>query len=324
MKYLTNLANSEKVVKWFNKDWLKIREFMNRNHLDGVELMLGGQSELGEIDKHCVTGMHLKYWPIWLDFWQGNQLALIEQFGNIENIELFYGGLDKNALIDHYKREWDIAQRLEVEYVVFHVAHVELLDTYTWDFKYRDWDVLEATIELVNKSFGNKDQGIKLLFENLWWPGLKLTDYSLAKAFIEEIDYPNKGFMLDIGHLMITDAEIKNEEEACNYISSIIDELQELKKYIKGIHLNKSLSGDYLRENWKNVVLELKNVTNFWDRLDQVGGHINKIDRHIPFDYSGINKIIKDIEPEYLVLEFLSSNLAELEGMLAYQRKFLK
>lgn len=311
-------------MKWFEDDWGEIRKFIDRNKLNGIELMLEGQTDLAKIDKDWVTGMHLKYWPVWLDFWRGNRSALLEQFGTIEDVKLFYGGLDKKALIDYYKREWEIAEALEAEYVVFHVAHVELLTSYTWEFKYSDWDVLEAATELVNKSFGSKNRGIKLLFENLWWPGLKLTNAFLAKRFLDQIDYPNKGFMLDIGHLMITNPWIRDEEEACNYICTTIDELGDLKKYIKGIHLNKSLSGEYLRRDYRDDIRIFKSITNFWDKIEYVKDHILSMDCHVPFDHPAINKAIDKINPEYLVLEFLSGSLQELEQMLTDQRKVLR
>lgn len=323
MKYLTNLTTKD-TIKWFGDDWGEIRKFIDRNRLNGIELMLEGNTDISKISKDCVVGMHLKYWPLWLDFWRGDRSALLEQFANFEDVKAFYGGLDKNVLIDYYKREWEIAEALEVEYVVFHVAHVDLLATYTWEFKYSDWDVLEATCELANKAFGSKDRKIKLLFENLWWPGLKLTDAPLAKRFLDQIEYPRKGFMLDIGHLMVTNPQIKSEEEACDYICTTIDQLGNLKKYIKGIHLNKSLSGKYLKKEFEKEIRTLKDIEDFWGKMDHVKDHILNIDHHVPFNHPDINKVINDVKPEYLVLEFLSDSLRKLEQMLKVQREVLR
>ena len=36
-------------------------------------------------------------------------------------------------------------------------------------------------------------------FENLWWPGLTFRS-AKTEAFLQLIDYPRKGFMLDISH----------------------------------------------------------------------------------------------------------------------------
>lgn len=323
VRYLTNLTTSPKIMNWFDNDWGKVRKFLNKHQLDSVELMLREEPNINDIPRDCVKGLHLNYWPIWLDFWRGNTIALQEQFGSTENIELFYGSIDKNILIQHYRREWEVAQELEVEYVVFHVAHVELIHTYTKEFTYNDWDVMEAAIELVNQSFGNKDVGIKLLFENLWWPGLKLTDRSLSKKFLDRIQYPNKGFMLDIGHMMITNPQITDEEEACEYILSTIDNLQDLNKYIKGIHLNKSLSGKYLQRDFSQDIKIFNTKTSFWEKIQYVKTHISNIDQHIPFDHPAIKKVIEKVNPDYLVLELLSSSLKELDDMLLAQRKVL-
>jgi len=253
----------------------------------------------------------------------GNKDALIEQFGSEENIISFYGGLDKNVIIDHYKWEIETAKNLGVEYSVFHVTHAEILHTYNFEFTYSDWDVLEATAELVNKSFGSKDEGFTLLFENLWCPGLKLTDPELVKRFLDKIELPNKGIMLDIGHLMITNPKIKNEEQACKYILSIIHNLGDLKKYIKGIHLNKSLSGAYIQENHSEKIKILQSKKDFWDKLEYSGKHIKNIDLHIPFDSLAIKDVIEEIKPQYLVFEVIGKDLEELENMLTVQRSIL-
>lgn len=321
MKTLTNLTTLDYHMDWFDRDWEKVKEFINRNKLDGLELMVLKGYDQKNIPKETVVGMHLGYWSMWLDFWRGNKELLIEQFGSEENIISFYGGLDKNILIDHYKYEIETAKNTGVEYAVFHVTHAELLHTYNFEFTYSDWDILEAAAELVNESFGSKDEGFTLLFENLWCPGLKLTDANLVNKFLDKINYPNKGIMLDIGHLMITNPTIKNEEEACKYILSVINNLGDLKKYIKGIHLNKALSGDYLRSDHSEKIKVLQSKTDFWDKLEYSGRHIKNIDLHVPFDSHYIKDVIDEIKPEYLVFEVIGKNLHELENMLETQRK---
>ncbi|NLM03801.1 MAG: TIM barrel protein [Clostridiales bacterium] len=323
MKYLTNLSTSSKIMDWFDSDWNNVKNFLSKHKLDAVELLLKNDTDIAFLSKENIMGLHLNYWPMWLDFWNNNTEALLEEFGNLENIKLFYGGTDRQVLIEHYKREWEIAQKLDVEYVVFHVAHVRIKDTYTKKFDYTDWDVIKASIDLINQSFGNKDTGIKILFENLWWPGLKLIDPVLTKKFLDSIEYPNKGFMLDIGHMMITNPDISTEGEACKYINSIINNLGDLKKYIKGIHLNKSLSGEYIKKDYTEELETLNNLKDFWDKLEYVKPHISNMDCHIPFDYPEIKKIVKKINPDYLVFELLSSDLDELDEMLSIQREIL-
>ena len=40
-----------------------------------------------------------------------------------------------------------------------------------------------------------------------------MTDPELVRYFIENIEYKNKGIMLDTGHLLNTNLDINNEEE---------------------------------------------------------------------------------------------------------------
>ncbi|MDO7206222.1 hypothetical protein Q5M85_21135 [Paraclostridium bifermentans] len=41
---------------------------------------------------------------------------------------------------------------------------------------YTDKDVIDASIELVNEIFKDLDTEVTILFENLWWPGLRMVD----------------------------------------------------------------------------------------------------------------------------------------------------
>ena len=323
MRLLTNLTTLDYHMNWFEYDWGKINEFINRNELNGLELMILKGYDINNIPKDTVVGMHLGYWSMWLDFWRGNKDKLMDQFESEENIVSFYGGRDKSVLIDHYKYEIETAKKLGVKYAVFHVTHAEILHTYNFEFTYSDWEVLEAAAELVNESFGSHDEGFTLLFENLWCPGLTLTNPDLVKKFFDKINYPNKGIMLDIGHLMITNPNIKNEEEACKYILEVVNNLGDYKKYIKGIHLNKSLSGEYLKEDHSEKMKVLQSKKDFWDKLQYSGMHIKNIDLHVPFDSPFIKDVINEIDPDYLVFEVIGKNLEELEDMLEVQRNIL-
>jgi hypothetical protein len=48
--------------------------------------------------------------------------------------------------------------------------------------------------------------------------------------------------------LMNTNTELNTEEASVEYILNIIRNLEEMSDYIKGIHLNSSLSGEYVKE----------------------------------------------------------------------------
>ncbi|MCK4259841.1 MAG: TIM barrel protein [Halanaerobiales bacterium] len=321
--FLTNLSTSQRNLEWFQNDWNEIVKFTQRNQLDGIELIMHGDYDLSKIPENLVHGLHLCYWPMWLDFWKNDRRGLLRQFKTEENINNFYGGLDPEVLIDYYKKEFEIAKKLKVKYVVFHVSHVEILHTYSWKFTYNDWDVLKAAAELINESFQDSDESITLLFENLWWPGLNFLDAELTQRFFELIQYKNKGFMLDLAHLMITNFDLKNEREATDYILTQINKLGELKKYIRGIHINASIAGDYLKQDHSNEAKRIEKIEKIWDQYIAVISHIKKIDHHIPFKDKSIQEIIDEIEPDYKIFEVLPKDLEEFEHFLNIQHQAL-
>lgn len=322
--YLTNVASSSRYLQWFNHDWRQIADFTKRNLLDGVEIIIHhDQPDLEVIPPNLVQGLHLTYWPVCLDFICQNQEALLRQFGNEENIKMYYGGLSPQCIVEHYRHELRIAKELNAKYVVFHVSHVELSHIYQREFPYHDREVLDAFANLINEVFPEEDQGITLLCENLWWPGLNFLHPAETERFMEKIKYPNKGFMLDIGHLMITNPQLKNGQEAGNYILRIIKNLGAVKKWIKGIHLNMALCGDYLQQDHSGKADRLNRIEDIWDRFLEARNHILNIDVHVPFDDPAIRDVIDLIDPRYVVFEVEPKDLRQFEDFVTVQNQVL-
>ena len=86
------------------------------------------------------------------------------------------------------------------------------------------------------------------LMENLWWPGLTLTRPEITRRLLDKIHYPKKGIMLDTGHLMHTNLELAAQEEAVDYILDMVRAHSDMIPYMKGIHLNQSLTGQYVKD----------------------------------------------------------------------------
>lgn len=62
---------------------------------DGVELLACDEDPRGIVPKEFVTGQHMIYFPYWLDFYRGDEQALLREFGSLEECERVYGGTDK-------------------------------------------------------------------------------------------------------------------------------------------------------------------------------------------------------------------------------------
>ncbi|HQQ40992.1 MAG TPA: hypothetical protein PLR57_05725, partial [Clostridia bacterium] len=75
MKTLFNLTTSPNDMERFSTraELLALME-----GFDGVELLACEQDERNIVPKERVFGIHMGYFPYWLDFWCGNEAALIQ------------------------------------------------------------------------------------------------------------------------------------------------------------------------------------------------------------------------------------------------------
>lgn len=299
--FLISTSNYNPLLKEFNNNWDCYFEYLQKNQIDGIELMLYNDHDLDRINKSYVKGVHLFYYPTWI-----NKTAS-----------------EKQKMIDLYKRQLDIAHSLEVEYMVFHVSHVLPEETFTKKYKSNSKEVLSHSIELINKIF-NQNYSIKVLFENLWWPGLNFLEYPLTKFFIDQVEYSSKGFMLDLSHLLITNSAVNNLEIGTEYILKKIKALQSVQQYIKGVHINKSLSGGYLNQAHDKKLKEYLKAENREAAFEILHKHISTIDPHLPYDHLGINRIFDEVCPKYKVFEFKIESRDELSKVIKKQFKYIK
>lgn len=320
MYKIINLSTYEYDMKKFDNDTKNINDFLNSNNIDGIELFGISLYSEGIIPKYKVKGVHLRHYPMWLDFWNNNKEGMLDDFKSLEDAKRSYGGNDKKSIISEFRKEIILAEELEAEYVVFHVSNVKLKHCFDYKFTYTDKEVIDGTIEMINEIFKNLDTNITILFENLWWPGLRLVDKGLVEYFIENIQYENKGIMLDTSHLINTNLEINNEEEGIDYLIDTVNNLGEMKKYIKGIHLSKSNSSEYVKSQickYNDLELDIDEMN------EKIIYHVMEIDQHNPFTNKGIKKLIDIINPEYLVYEFITYSIDELREFIKIQDEAL-
>lgn len=324
MKKLFHLSTTSKQLDLFDKDWEQIEGFIEKNQMDGIEIGLTSDYPLEHIPKHIVEGVHLSFYPMWLDFWRQDQVKLKQLFENDEAIKAYYGGLSPEVLVESYKKQYERAKALGAKYMVFHVSHVLPEDSFTWQFDYTDEEIMQATLELVNEVFKADEKGPMLLFENLWWPGLTYLKPDLTKWFIEKVEYKNKGYLVDISHLILTNPNIGNEKQAYEYIKEVMTGLGETKSFIKGVHLNKALPKFYMGRDHRYLLEQYQKAKDKKQQLMILKKHIKALDGHIPFDHPVAADILKLIEPEYCVYETAPSSRYELAYFIKCQNEALK
>lgn len=317
MKTTFNLTTSSD-----DMDRFSCREELQKlmSGFDGVELMYFEKDQRGIIPAEKVVGFHMGYFPYWVDFWNGNEKELLKEFGSREVWEQVYGGKEKSAILDYYREELERAHGYGAEYVVFHVSNATIAETFTWNYHLSDEEVIDATIELLNELLKDEDGSLIFLVENLWQPGLRFTRPEMTRRLLEGIRYENKGIMLDTGHLLHTNTAIRTEEEGLAYIHRLLDLHGELCKYIRGVHLNQSLTGDYCEKTKMNPP-ELN--ISYGERQELMFWHAFAVDKHLPILCEGIDGLIKRINPEYLTFEFITADSAQHLEFLTAQRRAL-
>lgn len=317
MYRLTNISDDPWTMGKFGGSPAAVEAFLGRTGLDGLELIRWGGAEeaLPEVK---IVGRHLSFWPTWLDFWRGDRAELLRQFGGEQQIKQYYRAATMEEFIENYRRELEDAETLGARYVVFHVSHVELEHSFNYRFTYSDSEIAEAFAGFVNRVLNGKRYGFEVLMENHWFPGLTFLDNGVARLLLDGVNADKKGLVLDIGHLMNTNTALESEPDAVRYIMDTLEKLDEpVRRAIRAIHLNSSLTGQYVRAAVGNV--PPAPAGGYRERLLQAMEHVGRIDRHKPFLHRSIGAVVECVRPEYLVYELAADTLEELEGYVMAQ-----
>lgn len=316
MKETANLTNFKSDVEMISGSAEVLRSLLHKHRLDGIELMLCAPWDPDVFPEGLIVGNHLPFYPNWMDFWMGETEVIETEFGSAENIVAQFGGLTQDAWLERYRRQILEAAETGPEYMVFHVGNARYRETFSWDFHYDDEAVIEATLALLHELSDCIPNDTWLLLENLWWPGLRLTDQRLTDRILSASPHSKTGIMLDTGHLLATDRSVRTQEEGAEYIHRVLTGLGETRKMIKGVHLHQSLSGDYLRKQKGNVPETLT--------MRAVAEHIHHIDYHAPWSTPAVQAALQSIVPSWITHEFLQQNLEHWDTQLKIQTHALR
>src|SRR5689334_23009920 len=103
MLQLVNISSYSSDIELINNNPIVLKDFLTHHNIDGIEIMFCNTWDETLFPKKIVQGVHLRFWPAWLDFWRGNTGELLKQFGNEENIIACYGGLTREAWLNAYR-----------------------------------------------------------------------------------------------------------------------------------------------------------------------------------------------------------------------------
>ena len=304
-----------------------IRNACKKVGLNGLEVILAGEFDQGKILPDMVNGVHLYFHIFWMDWWLGNYDRLDEEFESREQWVEYYGGMDREVYLNSLRADLDYAEKMGAKYVVFHVAEVTLRESYIYQYRYTDEEVINASLEVINTLLDEREYSFDFLVENLWWSGLTMKDASLTKKLVDGIHSEKKGILLDTGHYMNTNCELSTPEECVTYLHEMLDRHEEagLLPYFKGIHLHMSLSGEYVkkqRKDWAENPMNFDEIS-FYELFRLAYEHACFIDLHQPFIGEGVKELIERIDPDYVTFEFQPNTREEYERFAEAQSRVL-
>lgn len=302
--------------------WQNLKQSLDMIGIDGIEGIWGGEDIPADLPPGILQGYHLTFTPDWLDLYRWDTSALRHKFGSIEKAREFYGG-GPEILLEMYRADLRRAMELGARYVVFHVSDVSIEEGYTFRWFHSDEAVLDASTELINALLADVPPDFDFLVENQWWPGFTFTEPEKTARLLDAINYPRKGILLDMGHLMNCFPDLRTEAEGAERIEAMLDRHGALCRYILGVHLHQSLSGDYIRTHTGTMPEGLPE--DYVERFSFNYSHIQAIDQHRLWTDPAIGAVLRRIAPRYLTHELSApagtAHLAAVKRQVATLRE---
>lgn len=302
--------------------WQTLRRELDELGVDGVEGIWGGEPIPADLPPGLLTGYHLTFYPDWLDFYRDDRKALCRKFGSLEAARAFYGG-GPEILLEQYRADLERARNLCARYVVFHVSDVSVEESYTYRWLHSDEEVVDAAAEVIRELFAGIPAEFDFLVENQWWPGFTFTEPSITERLLDAIPYARKGILLDTGHLMNCESTLSSQKEGAAYLDAMLSRHGDLCRYIQGVHLHQSLSGNYVRNSIGAMPEDLPTEDHV-QRFSYNYAHIQRIDRHEPWTDLAIIPILERIAPRYLTHELAGKTEADRMRALSRQVQTLQ
>ena len=215
---------------------------------DGLELLTGFFDADVSQWKDAVS-VHLPYVVDWYSVWCG-RLDIPDDMSDDE-VRFFSYGRDRNEIIDSVRKSIEFAHPFDPAYGVIHAGSANIKELFSTEYSDSDESVLKAFAEIVNeavKGFPGGEPPFRLMFENQWWPGLRMLDGKNYKTLCDNVEFDNWGLCLDTGHLLVTTQQSRDELQAIDLLTDIFGGYpKEMIDSIGTIHLHVNTSAGYIR-----------------------------------------------------------------------------
>jgi hypothetical protein len=324
MEELVNFSIYDHDVDRFGGDWKALGRFLASSGLDGVELLIGFDP-LPDIPLGIVRGVHLPSFMGWLRVWEGS--IDFPETAEDGEIRMLYGARTAAELQERVRTVLEHAALLSPEYAVFHACYIEPAQVYATAPHRDDAHVLGVLAEFLNaicSRYPGGEPPVRILFENLWWPGLTFLDGSAAEGFGGQLEFDNWGFMFDTGHLLAALRSCATEDDAVDLLLPVIDGLPDtVLDRIEGVHLHCSLHPEACRAALDVPMPEGFEEQSLLEQYREVMGLIGAMDQHKPFSTPRCAEVVEALDPVFCTHEFVTRTLEEFRAAIARQHAAL-
>ena len=285
---------------------------------DGLEL-LTGYFDVDTEYRDITAGVHLPYSTDWYSAWTGVHDT---SWMTDDEIKFIHYGKDRDGIVSNIVRSIRYAAVTDPAYGVLHAGSVHIDDLFRKGHRNSDTDVLNAFAEMVNSAvshFNGGEPPFRILFENLWWPGLKMLDDREFRLFEERLEFDNWGFCLDTGHMMNALGDCYEETSSINSLLTIFEKYpREMKDRIMTMHLQLSTSAEYTNSVYPEVDMSLPPK----ERLSKAYGHVCRIDQHRQFTSEKCIDLVNAISPDFVTHEIVPPLWDDRLSCFRAQRSF--
>ncbi len=288
---------------------------LGRIGADGLEL-LTSYDEPDPWFRGLAESVHLPYATDWMAAWEGRPYDLDD------DESLFYMfGRDRDQVVSNVALAIERATSLSPAYGVFHATNGDIPELRSRTHSRDSKDVLSEFAEMVNTvvaGFPGGEPPFRILFENLWWPGLRLVDESDYRYLARRIEFEDWGICLDTGHLMNCLPGIESESDGIEALLDIFHGYsRDMVDSVNAVHFHWSASWAY-----RSTFEEASPDGDLSDFIASAYPHITKVDQHMPFSDPRCAELLEVLEPDYVTHELPGSRVGVIEDFIQ-QRSLL-
>jgi hypothetical protein len=289
---------------------------------DGIEL-LTGFSPVPESLRDGTVGVHLPYAIDWYGIWSDEKIVPAEVPD--ASVPYIYYGRDREEIISNLTEAVRCAAALHPEYAVLHASNANLNELFAYEYNDTDSKVLYAFAEMVNELFSSFPGGqppFLLLFENTWWPGLRMLDDSDYWLLQRKIEFDNWGICLDTGHLLVSMKSARNESDSIDEMARILDRYpKELIDRIVTMHLHVNSSADPLKDYPRGGGIDSAPIMQ---RVERAYGYVSSVDQHRPFSLRSVTRLVEMVQPKFVTHEMGAQDPVAKVADYRQQRKLFQ